>query len=96
MDEEKTQTEDTKVKSNENNNEGVQPKTVTELDRADQIAERLKRENDRREELISREENLAARKAIGGVAEAGQETPKPKEETPSEYKDRVMSGKHEE
>lgn len=49
-------------------------KIVTDLDRADQIAERQKRENDRREKLLQREENLVARKTIGGSAEAGQET----------------------
>jgi len=68
--------------------EGVQPETVSELDRADQIAERLKRENDRKEELLTREENLEARRRVGGVAEAGQQS-KPKEETPKEYRARI-------
>ena len=49
-------------------------------------------------ELINREEALAARKAVGGVAEAGQEPVKPKEETPKEYNDRIekeiSEGKH--
>jgi len=70
---------------------GFQQETVSELDRADQIAERLKRENDRKEELLEREEALAARRAVGGIAEAGQQE-KPKEETPQEYAKRVMSG----
>ncbi len=60
--------------------DGVQQKTISELDRADQIAERQKRENDRREELLTREEALAARKAVGGVAEAGQSAPAQTEE----------------
>ena len=47
---------------------------VTDLDRADQIAQMQKRENDRREKLIVRDEALAARKAIGGTSNAGQET----------------------
>ena len=68
--------------------EGIQSETVTELDRADQIVERQKRENDRREELLTREEALAARRAVGGVTEAGSETVK-KEETAVEYKDRI-------
>ena len=51
--------------------------TITELDRADQIAERQARENDRREKILDREETLAARRAVGGTTEAGQtETPK--------------------
>lgn len=53
--------------------EGVKEaeKTTSELDRADEIAERQKRENDRREKLIEREESLAARKAVGGDLDAG-------------------------
>lgn len=70
--------------------EGLQSKTVSELDRADEIAERQKRENDRREELITRDENLAARKAVGGEIDAGKPAEK-KEETDKEYKDRVMA-----
>ena len=60
-------------------NEGVQSETVTELDRADQIAERQARENKKREEILDREEALEARKAVGGKAEAGQ-TPVKKSE----------------
>lgn len=57
--------------------EGIQSETTSELDRADQIAERQKRENDRREKLLEREEALEARRAVGGRAEAGKETAKP-------------------
>ncbi len=77
--------------TSDNNGGGVQQDTITELDRADQIAERLKRENDRKEALLNREESLEARRRVGGVAEAGQQQ-KPKEETPKEYADKVMSG----
>lgn len=79
--------------------DGVQSKTISELDRADQIAERQKRENDRREAILNREEALAARKAVGGESEAGQ-APVKKEETPKEYNDRIEKeineGKHDE
>ncbi len=74
--------------ASEKSDEGIQSETISELDRADQIAERQKRENDRREELLNREESLAARKAVGGVTEAGQASAK-KEETPHEYRMRV-------
>lgn len=47
---------------------------LTDLDRADQIAQMQKRENDRHEALILKQEALEARKIIGGSAEAGQET----------------------
>ena len=92
MDEEKT-TQDKPEETTEDSTERIQSKTMETLDRADEIAERQKRENDRREELIQREEALAARKAVGGELEAGQE-PIKKEQTPKEYSEEVMSGKY--
>ena len=77
--------------TSENTRERVQSETTSELDRADQIAERLKRENDRKEVLLSREENLAARRTVGGVAEAGVES-KPKVETDEEYTEKFQNG----
>ncbi len=76
--------------STKDKKEGVQSEATTDLDRADQIAERQKRENDRREELLTREEALAARKAVGGITEAGSE-PVKKEETSKEYAEKVMA-----
>jgi len=80
-------TEDTTT----NSNEGDDSQTLSELDRADQIAERQTRENDRREAILQREENLAARKAVGGVTEAGTTQEKPKEESPQDYAKRIMA-----
>lgn len=90
MDEEKKEViEETPKPTPKDNDKGVQSETISELDRADQIAERQKRENDRREELLTREENLVARKAVGGVTEAGQSSVVKKEETNKEYRMRV-------
>ena len=50
----------------------------------------MKKENDRREKILDREEEILARKELGGTAEAGKEKEKPKEETDSEYADRIM------
>ena len=79
--------------------EGIQSKTVSTLDRADEIAERQERANAKRIEILDREEALAARKAVGGEAEGGQVIEK-KEETPKEYNDRIekelSEGKHNE
>ena len=98
MDEEKTTEEKKPEEPVKDPDGGAQSKTISELDRADQIAERQKRENDRREELLTREENLEARWKVGGTAEAGQTPDKPKEETPKEYNDRIdkqmSEGKH--
>lgn len=92
MDEEKEPKKDEPKEPEADKGEGVQQETISELDRADQIAERQKRENDRREEILNREEALAARKAVGGTAEGGQPPTKPKE-TPQEYGKRIMTGK---
>lgn len=80
------------VKPVENTQEGDKSKTVSELDRADQIAERMARENDRRIQILDREENLAARKAVGGVAGVHQEPEKPKELTDTEYAEALQKG----
>ena len=76
--------------------DGTESKTISELDRADQIAERQKRENDRREALLIREENLAARKVVGGTTGAGTQpgVSEKKELSDVEYVEEVMSGKH--
>ena len=87
MDEEKNK------QATEDTGEGLQSETVTELDRADQIAERLKRENDRREALLTREEALEARRAVGGRAEAGSQPVKAPEMTDVEYYEKAKSGK---
>ena len=81
----------TEINSAENEGDRIQSETISELDRADQIAERQKRENDRREELLVREEALAARRAVGGGSEAGKPAEK-EEESPKDYADKVMKG----
>lgn len=72
-----------------NNREGIQSQATTELDRADQIAERQARENTRREDILKREEALEARRRVGGLSEAGQAPQTPKDESPKEYRQRV-------
>jgi len=69
--------------------EGVQPKAVSDLDRADEIVERRNRVCEREEKILERKETLEARKAVGGVTEAGGESEKPKEETPEDYAKKV-------
>jgi len=53
--------------------------------------DKLKLENDRTEALVKRQEELVARKLLGGDSTLEQ-PPEKKEESPSEYKDRVMKG----
>ena len=71
---------------------GTQESTTSLIDKAAEQADRLKEENTRREKLLEREEKLQARRELGGNSLAGQQQPKPKEETPQEYKDRVLRG----
>ncbi len=52
----------------------------------------LQEQLDRREKLVEREEAIAATNTLGGKSEAGQEPPMKREETPHEYKERVMRG----
>ena len=67
------------------------PKAVKE---AKEAAATIKAENDRREKLIEKEDKMISRKealgALGGGSIAGSGEVKEKEETPTEYKDRVM------
>ena len=89
MDEETTQ--EKPEESIEDNAKGVQSKTVETLDRADQIVERRERVATREEALQDRKEQFAARQAVGGELEAGQEAIK-KEQTPAEYAAKAMAG----
>ena len=72
--------------------EGVQQKTTSELDRADEIVERRDRVCEREEKILDRKEAMKAREMVGGTADAGEE-PVVKEESPKDYSERVMSGK---
>jgi len=78
--------------------EGVQPKATSLVDDANTAAERLEKANERKTELLRQEEELEARKALGGRSEAGQAPVEPKEETPKEYRERIekeiSEGKH--
>ena len=76
-------------KEKEENKEEEKPKTL--VDDANDAAERMEKANERRAELLRQEEELMAKKALGGVTEAGQ-TPVKKEETPAEYTKEVMAG----
>ena len=89
MDEQETIKEDEQKKPDTNEGDGIQQKTISTLDRADQIAQMQKRENDRLDELISRQEALKATEKVGGVTEAGIKQEEKKEETPQEYVDKM-------
>jgi len=67
-------------------------KTPSMVDGALMAAGEMKKENDRKEALLEREEKLAAHKALGGQSEAGQ-TPVKKEVDSEQYAKDVLAGK---
>lgn len=62
---------------------------VNPLDEAKEINKKKEELLNREEKLIERKEKLHAEQMVGG---RGQVVPPQKEETPSEYKDRVLRG----
>jgi hypothetical protein len=62
------------------------------IDQARKAAERLEKANKEYEELVKRQEALETRRILGGWAAAGGEAPVV-EETPKEYRNRIMAGK---
>ena len=58
---------------------------------ASAAAERLEAATEKYKDLVERQEAVAARMTLGGRSDAGF-AEKPREETPREYKDRVMKG----
>ncbi len=74
--------------------EGNKYETTSLIADADAAAERLEKANERKAELLAREENLEARKKLSGESEAGQKKPEPKPEpTPEEFADSYLEGK---
>lgn len=76
----------------EDSGEGSEPKAATLYERTNEATERLEKANAKTEELLNRQEELYEKQKLGGRAEAGAEAEKPKEDTPKEYAEKVMSG----
>lgn len=83
--EEKINEEKDKVATPVESGEGDKTPLAIETDAANAAADRMVEE---REKL----EAATAQAKLAGTAEAGQQKEKPKEETPEEYANRVMSG----
>lgn len=62
------------------------------LDMARELKEQIKAENDRREEILRKEQDLEAQRLLGGTGGIRQE-PVVKVETAKEYAERVMKNK---
>jgi hypothetical protein len=72
--------------------EEIKEETLSAIDAAKKIQEQIAAENDRREEILKREEKLHAERMLAGTAGGGIPKEEPKEETPEEYAKRVISG----
>ena len=66
--------------------------TPSAIEVATKLHSQIKSENDRHEQLIIRQEKLAAQNMLGGKSNAGQKPEPKKEETPEEYAKRAIAG----
>lgn len=62
---------------------------------ANTAAERLEAATKKYQDLVERQEAIAARITLGGRSDAGRQEEPPKVETPAEYKERIMRGTRE-
>ena len=62
------------------------------LKEAEEIAARNEKAVGEMKALLERNENLEARKILGGKSDAGEQPPVKVEETPREYAKRIMTG----
>ena len=69
----------------------VKIETSNPVERAEAVAKRIEEANKKTEELVLRQEKARAHDILSGKANAG-EPPMKLEETPAEYKDRVLRG----
>lgn len=77
-------------KKTEDSKEEIDPTTAL-IDKANSAAKRLESANEQTKALLDRQEQLAARSALGGVSEAG-EVKKEVEISPQEYAQKVLRG----
>ena len=76
MDEEKTTTETEPEATTETEDDGNKPSSTPLLDVANAAAERMEKANAETARLQDKQDAIDARKALGGLSEAGTETKK--------------------
>ena len=84
--------EDVKVEPTKDKPEGSVAESTKLIDDANEAAERMARQNDRKEELIAREEALHIKQKLGGESEAGQTIEPKKKLTDEEYAEALQKG----
>ena len=97
MDDEKTE-ENPKEEKKEGTEEGAgagnKYETTPVIERAREEREKLEAANKKHEELLNRQEEIMAKQALGGRAEAGSTPEKPKEISEVEYAEKALSGEY--
>ena len=70
----------------DDNNETPKDETPSVIEQAEKLHNDIKSENDRREKLIERDEELYAKRMLGGKTSGGQEATTPQEQMEAEAK----------
>ena len=65
---------------------------LSAIDLANLAAERMEKANKEKEKLLKIEEKLLIERKLSGTSEAGKNVQEKHEETPEEYKERIMKG----
>lgn len=93
MDEQTKETKEKEVKQPaKDTDEGSKYETTPVIERAREERERMEKATEAQRIENDRTEAIMAKQALGGTAEAGQPAEEKKEETPEEYRERVMRG----
>lgn len=94
MDEKEKQPEKQEIQSNTetDTNQGIQHEEPEIIKRTNALAERIEKANEKHEELVRREEDILARKALGGVTSGRVEPEKPKPMSDRDYADKFRRG----
>ena len=92
--EDKTQEDETENKepTGDKSGDGDKPKATSLLDKTNETVERLEKANEKREELLDRQEKMLSDKMLGGDSKAGEGTPVKKKLTDEEYAEAYDKG----
>ncbi|MEO1955802.1 MAG: hypothetical protein ABGX42_04300 [Gammaproteobacteria bacterium] len=91
MNHEQTTKNDTTGNKNVIENKGSET-SISIVDEARAIRDEIKKEREKLDEANKKKENLQANEMLSGTSGGAVEEEEKKEETPTEYKDRVLKG----
>jgi hypothetical protein len=85
-------TPEIKEEAKEETKEAPKVETSSMIDKANEAAERLEKANKEQAELLRQQQDLFARRTLGGQSEAGMIPAAPKELTDTEYAEAFRKG----